>query len=125
VVNEGDPSGNGLVKYQLASSVPANWIPYIPAHTGDNKREIQLRRAALLGTTENNRQIVIQGRSILLRHTGISHRINEEAVSRTGTAIRLCVQRARWIDGSTHVWLGQKTGLGRGEGSSGLKFDYL
>ena len=123
--DEGDSSGDGLIKYHLSSSVPANWMPYVPVHTGDNKREIQLRRAAMLSTAENDGQIVIQGRSLLLRHAGISHRVNEEAVSRAGTAVRLCAQRARWIDGSIHFWFGHKTGPGRGEGSSGLRFDFF
>jgi hypothetical protein len=127
IESEGDQDSNGsaLIKYRLTSSVPANWIPYITIHTGNNLREIQFQHAAMLSSSENGGQIVTQGRSLLLRHAGISHRINEEAVSRAGTAVRLCVQRARWIDGSTHVWLGQKTGPGRGEGSSGLRFDYF
>ena len=32
-------------------------------------------------------------------------------------------QYARWIDGSTFLWLGRRKSTGRGEGSSGLRFD--
>jgi phosphoribosylformylglycinamidine (FGAM) synthase-like amidotransferase family enzyme len=34
-------------------------------------------------------------------------------------------QYARWVDGSTHVWMGRRKQPGRGEGSSGLRFDTL
>jgi hypothetical protein len=32
-------------------------------------------------------------------------------------------QLARWIDGGTYLWLGRRKTVGRGEGSSGLRFD--
>jgi hypothetical protein len=120
-----DSNGNDLIKYRLTSSVPANWIPYITIHTDNKAREIQFQRAAMLDPSDIVGQVVTQGKSLLLRHAGTSHRINEEAVSRAGTSVRLCAQRARWIDGSTHLWFGHKTGPGRGEGSSGLRFDYF
>jgi hypothetical protein len=31
----------------------------------------------------------------------------------------------RWLDGSTHLWLGCRKEIGCGEGSSGLKFDTI
>ena len=51
--------------------------------------------------------------------------INEEAVPRMGVKLQSTMQRARGPDGKTYVWLGRKTLTGRGEGSSGLRFDYL
>ncbi|MBN1267336.1 MAG: hypothetical protein JXA25_17730, partial [Anaerolineales bacterium] len=47
----------------------------------------------------------------------------EETVPRAGLWVQLTRQRARCTDGSTHVWLGRKVRVGRGEGSSGLRFD--
>jgi hypothetical protein len=32
---------------------------------------------------------------------------------------------ARWTDGSTHLWVSRRKQPGRGEGSSGLRFDWL
>ena len=34
-------------------------------------------------------------------------------------------QYARWVDGSTFLWLARRKGAGAGEGSSGLRFDSL
>jgi hypothetical protein len=34
-------------------------------------------------------------------------------------------QRTRWRDGRPWVWLGVRKQAGRGEGSSGLAFDFL
>jgi len=51
--------------------------------------------------------------------------INDEEVSRAGTWIQKSWQRTRWIDGTTHCWLGNNVLPGAGEGDSGLKFDYL
>jgi hypothetical protein len=35
------------------------------------------------------------------------------------------LEEARWIDGSSHLWVGRRKGVGRGEGSSNLRFDAL
>ena len=49
--------------------------------------------------------------------------LNEETVPRAGLRVQLTKQRVRWHDGTTHVWLGKKVLTGKGEGSSGLRFD--
>jgi hypothetical protein len=49
--------------------------------------------------------------------------LNEEELPRTGTLVSRCWKYARWTDGSTYIWIGRKRELGRGEGSSGLRFD--
>ena len=52
-------------------------------------------------------------------------RLHEEAVPRSGLRVQLTKQRMRWSNGSTHVWLGRKVLSGRGERSSGLRFDLI
>ena len=47
----------------------------------------------------------------------------DEEVPREGARVTRTYQYARWIDGSTHLWIGRRKGPGRGEGSSGLEFD--
>lgn len=47
----------------------------------------------------------------------------EEEVPREGARVTRTYQYARWIDGSTHLWVGRRKEPGRGEGSSGLQFD--
>ena len=111
--------------YRLESTVPGNWIPYIPVHTGNSRRSIQFRRAAMIGEEDGNGWSVYEPRTAILKGAGANHMVHEETITRAGTRIRLSFQRARWIDGSTHVWIGRRVGPGRGEGSSGLRFDFL
>ena len=49
----------------------------------------------------------------------------EEEVPRAGVRITRAYQYARWIDGSTHLWIARRKQPGRGEGSSGLRFDIV
>jgi hypothetical protein len=49
--------------------------------------------------------------------------IFEEEIPREGARVTRTFQMARSPDGSTHLWIGRRKNVGRGEGSSGLKFD--
>jgi hypothetical protein len=52
-----------------------------------------------------------------------AYQILEEEVPRTGTTVERVVYRARWIDGSTHLWIARRRRSGGGEVASGLAFD--
>ena len=49
----------------------------------------------------------------------------DEEVPRSGVIVTRSWQYARWVDGSTHVWIGHRKEPGRGEGSSGLRLTLL
>jgi len=49
----------------------------------------------------------------------------EEEVPREGVRVTRGYQFTRWIDGSSHLWVGRRKGVGRGEGSSGARFDSI
>ncbi len=49
----------------------------------------------------------------------------DEEVPREGARVTRTYQYARWIDGSTHLWIGRRKGPDRGEESSGLEFDVM
>lgn len=51
--------------------------------------------------------------------------VHEEEVLRAGTRVFQAYRRTRWTDGRVVVWLGVRRQTGRGEGSSGLRFDEL
>jgi hypothetical protein len=51
--------------------------------------------------------------------------IAEEEVPRAGRIVTRAFQRARWINGSTFLWVGRSSPVGRGEGASGLVFDQI
>ena len=52
-------------------------------------------------------------------------KVREEAIPRAGVRVQVTNQRVRWTDGKTYLWRGRKVLAGRGEGNSGLRFDYL
>jgi len=51
--------------------------------------------------------------------------LHEEEVPREGIRVTRHYETARWIDGSTHLWIGRRKRVGRGEGSSSLRFDVV
>jgi hypothetical protein len=114
------------------SSVPENWIPFIPVHVPNDNRQIQLQRAAmprvLIGDTA--KPVKVRPRTTLIRE-GLdlpqpqAYFVHEEEVPRAGVVATQSFRRTRWRDGRAWVWLGVRKQTGRGEGSSKLTFDSL
>jgi hypothetical protein len=98
--------------------VPDYWIPLVPVPQ-PNIGGIRLQRGALARTggggpaTAQRRILGVAGPLLLF----------DEEVTRAGAHVTAAYQYARWIDGSTHLWLGRRKTAGRGEGSSGLRYD--
>jgi hypothetical protein len=114
---------DSAVRYLLSSTVPPNWIPLLPVQFNDpvSGRVVQrLRRGAVLqpdGSAQLHPalgQVLNAARPLLLY---------DEEVPREGVHVTVQRRLARWIDGSTHVWTAYRRSVGRGEGSSGLRFD--
>lgn len=108
--------GHTRVDYKLASHVPDYWIPFLPVR--NEKNALLLRRGT---TTSISRDSSPHGR--ILRPERLA--IHDEEIPRTGVEVTRAFQYARWIDGSTHLWLARRKNLGRGEASSGLRFDII
>ena len=153
------PSQNDVLRYRLATSVPENWIPFIPLRSRDKHSDIpyELQRAKMIKNTDRVKQYskILTAEAVkataqqlelpentflwMSENSELGHissmsrlltldeeallRLDEEAVPRAGLRVQLTKQRVRWVDGSTHVWLGRKVLTGRGDGASGLKFD--
>jgi hypothetical protein len=102
--------------YRLATGPPAHWLPLYPWRSRADAPPIRLLRGGLP-----------QGRILEpSREPSVSPLlISEEEVPRAGARITRAFQYARWTDGSTHLWVGRRKTPGRGEGSSGLRFDML
>jgi hypothetical protein len=99
--------------YQLGTEVPDHWFPLVP----------ELRGASMLfrrGSVGSAQRPLPLGR-ILNAEARLE--LQEEEVPRGGARVTRAYQYARWIDGSTHLWIGRRKQPGRGEGSSGLQFD--
>jgi hypothetical protein len=113
-------TANELI-YRLSTDVPDNWVPLVPV-----KREngLRLERAKVLQVDENWRFVEAQGR--ILNPDGTTPdrlQIFEEEIPREGVRVTRSYQFTRWHDGSTHLWVARRKRVGRGEGSSGLRFD--
>ncbi len=115
------------------STVPENWIPFIPVHVDGSNREIQLQRAALPRILDGDPDppVKVQPRTVLLRE-GLDRApaepyfVHEEEVPRAGTALAQALP-AHALDATAawSCWLRVRRQTGRGEGTSGLGFDLL
>lgn len=105
--------------YRLGTTVPDYWIPLLPVKDGTTLR---LKRGALPAFGEGGIQSVHRPKGRLLEPNR-ELLLFEEEVPREGARVTRTYQYARWIDGSTHLWIGRRKEPGRGEGSSGLQFD--
>jgi len=63
--------------------------------------------------------------SVLLTEVQPVQFIEEQEVPRSGIIIEQSMQRIRWMDGRTFLWVGRRKITGRGEGSSDLTFDKI
>lgn len=124
-----DADEDAGIRYRLQTSVPENWIPFIPVHVEGQNREVQLRRAALLRTLKGDSDTPkIEPRGRMLRQgldEGKPYYIFEEEVPRAGALVSRTFQRARWHNGRVFTWQGRRKRTGRGEGASGLAFDQI
>lgn len=119
------------LRYRLGTSVPENWIPFLPVHLPGGTREIRLQRAAMprfvLGAVQPVRPLTTILREGLGDDDSVAAAmfVNEEEVTPVGVVVEGTIQRARWFGGASTVWYGRRVRSGRGEGSSGLRFDVL
>ena len=111
------PAGEAKIRYVLGTTVPDNWIPFIPVHMEGSDTEIRLQRARMPGAKG------ALGR--VLTEKPAPYFIFEEEVPRSGVVVQRSFQRARWLNGKTCLWLGRYKQAGKGEGWSNLKFDQI
>ncbi len=118
---------DGVPVYRLASKVPDYWTPLLPVQiqtdaNDPTKLAVRLLRGAVLKPDGSQQIVRSQGR-ILNPDGAAPLAFYEEEVPREGARVTRNYQFARWLDGSTHLWMGRHKQVGRGEGSSGLRFD--
>ena len=130
-LNQPRTPNDAKIGYLLGTTVPENWIPFIPARTPGSTREIRLQRAAMPRLTDLIQGSVIRPRGRILRvnldegRRDTTYFIHEEEVPRAGVIVTRQFQRARGANGEVFTWVGRRKVTGRGEGASGLAFDQI
>ncbi len=117
-------------RYDVMTTVPEHWIPFVPVHVDGSDRDTRLQRAAMLRIMEGDPDDPekVRPRTQVLRH-GLdlpapeAYYLAEEEVPRAGVFVADAFQRTRWYGGKVVLWRGMRKHTGRGEGSSGLAFD--
>lgn len=106
-----------VIRYVAGTTVPDNWIPFIPVRIEGSVREIRLQRARLPAAKG--------ALGVLLTEKAAPYYINEEEIPRAGVIVQRSFQRTRWFDGRTYLWIGRRKDAGKGEGWSNLRFDRI
>ena len=118
-----------LLKYELGTTVPRNWVPFIPVNIASGSPQIRLQKAAMpeFVPTRYGPNALVPSRTSLLVPADSTKPlfINEEEVPRAGTVVTRQFNRTRWYHGKAFTWLAKRKESGRGEGSSGLQFDQV
>lgn len=109
------PADDVRIGYVAGTTVPKNWIPFVPVHIEGSVSEIRLQRGRMAGGAPP--------RGRLLREPGSPYFVEEEEVPRAGVYVERSWQRTRWLNGQTVIWVGRRKSAGRGEGASSLAFD--
>lgn len=113
--------------YRLRTDVPEHWLPLLPQRSQptDPSMTFHLGALARLVAGGNIEPIGPRGRLLQPPTPRADVIIREDEIPREGIRVTRAYQLARWIDGTTHLWLARRKTVGRGEGSSGLRFDAM
>jgi hypothetical protein len=111
------------VRYTLGKTVPENWVPLLPVHLPGSIQDIRFQRGAM--PPHGAPPVDPMRRSVLLNELPAPFYVAEEEVPASGVIVTRRVQRARWYDGRTYLWVGRARETGRGVASSGLGFDQI
>jgi hypothetical protein len=108
------PDQDAPLRYRIATPPPEEWIPLVPVQMPTNDPTLQLR--ALLDDAGS--PLSPRGRMLTLGML-----VPDEQVPREGRRLTRGWEYVRWIGGSSWLWCGRQAAVGRGEASSGLRFD--
>jgi hypothetical protein len=109
------PSRNPELQYRLGTSVPPYWFPLVPVNV-EGGVQLELQRMT-------NQLVTVAPRGRLLDFGGPA--IPDAEVTREGTRLLRQYAMTRWANGRVFAWSKIRREVGRGEGSSGLRFDLV
>lgn len=108
------PAVDGPPKYRLGTTVPDYWIPFLPVDIDTGPLQMRRGRLPTAASGPLGQFLNYPAQTIPL-----------EELPQEGVRLERVYRYARGTDGSTHLWLGRRRSVGRGEGRSGLRFDIL
>ena len=78
------------IRYLFGTTVPENWIPFLPVHEPGSVQDIRFQRAAMpkLGVPPRE---VIKAKGVFLTEVQPLYYINEAEIPYAGTMVRRCV----------------------------------
>jgi hypothetical protein len=119
------PATAGTLPYRLRTDPPPHWFPLVPQRDQPTDPSMSFRLGAIPRTQPGLPATPLRPRGRLLAPmvNDATLTIREEEIPREGARATGAYQLVRWIDGTTLLWLGRRKSIGRGEGSSGLRFD--
>ncbi|MDQ2959174.1 MAG: hypothetical protein M3Y42_19725 [Actinomycetota bacterium] len=111
------------IGYTLEHPPPDNWIPLVPVLPAIGRASV-FRRGTM--DIPGPADTVLQLAAVAeLLEPGQPYYLTDRVVTPIGVSAQRRLRRTRLPDGSYVTWLANRSGPGRGLGSSGLKFDYL
>ncbi len=118
-----DAKQSESLTYRLSTNVPDYWSPLLPVKAHKNGPDIRLKlgSGALIHKSDGADSEGAFGKILGIKKLSLY----EEEVPRAGAKVTRAYQYARWLGGATHLWIGRRKQPGRGEGSSGLRFDII
>ena len=123
------PAASGTYRYQLATAVAENWIPFVarPDRQGVYYLEQgqMLRQVEGLALAEADRTVKPRTSLLQLGPFDAPYLIQEHQVPPTGLRVEGGFRRARGADGRIHLWFERHRSPGQRGGSSGLRYDAL
>jgi hypothetical protein len=110
--------GDAELIYRLQSYVPDHWHPFVPVRAAG----LPLERRPVIRVAADGSRTVVEPKGRILQAAS-PLRIEQNEIPRDGAIVSRKFQLTRWTDGTTVLWVGRSKRVGRGEGSSGLRFD--
>ncbi|MEF8906698.1 MAG: lamin tail domain-containing protein [Haloarculaceae archaeon] len=124
----GTPDNPGLPDYRLVTDIRDYWFPLqmVPAgERGAGEFAVGDLRFQLARLLDADLELNTPAGRILYHDDGDPILLHDEELTREGVEVTRTYQYSRWVDGAVHLWSGRRAGPGRGEGSSGLRYDIL
>lgn len=119
------PEDAPTLAYRLSTTVPDYWIPFVLRLDEDDDGAVIARWLARAALRDEDTGDPIRPAGELLERGAPQLLLYDEVVAREGVRLRRTWQYGRAPDGSTHLWRARRRDTGRGEGSSGLRFDVV